>query len=921
MVLLGVGMITSLALAAPDWEATLEQVKPAVVSIRVTATRSFDTQDAQFSYATGFIVDAEQGLILTNRHVVQPGPIVAEAILANNEEIALTPVYRDPVHDFGFFRFDPDEVQFMDLVALPLHPEAARLDTDIRIIGNDAGEQGAILQGTLSRLDRDAPYYGRGNFNDFNTFYIQSASGTSGGSSGSPVLDIYGRVVALNAGSKRTAASSFFLPLDRVVTALAHVQDGEPVPRGTLQTAFEYLPYDELKRRHLQEDTEARFREMFPAGTGMLSVESIVPLSPAGALLQPGDILVAIDKEPVAHFVALEAALDAAVGGEVALSIQRNGEAQEISVPVTDLHAITPSSYFTVGNAILNDLSYQKARSFAIPMRGVSVTSSGYALANAGIPTDAILFEAEGQPIFSIDDLEAVFAAVPEGGRAQVSFFHPNNPSRVQVTAVEMEREWFPMERCARDDETGLWPCVPSAAAPAREPQEARATTLPVPRDRVARKVAPSLVMVDFDAPYRSDGIYGSYFRGTGIIVDAERGLVAVDRDTTPVMLGEVGLVFAGSVEIPGEVVWLHPEHNIAFVRYNPEHIGDTPVSAAAIDPTPLEEGERIWQVGLSSDDQVVWRETAVERIRPVSLSIPQTPFFREQNVSLVDPQGVVPSLGGVLVDKKGRVRASWASFVDLADGDPDARLQGLPSALLAEALDHWEEGTWQSFGVEFTELGLAEARRRGLGEAQAALLEADNDRRKALQVARIRPDAPAAGVLKSGDILLSIDGETVTRFSDLEAARARGGATVEVFRGDGLVSVSVPTMTLSTRGTERVVGWAGALLQETPEWVAIQRGIVPTGVYVSWYWYGTPAAKHGLRGTRRITAVNGVAVDSLDSFLAAVEGLGDRDAVQLTTRRLDGREQVLTVRQDLQYWPTFEVVRAEEGWRRVERR
>lgn len=54
--------------------------------------------------ATGFIVDAQRGIILTNRHVVSPAPIVAQAVLTNYEEVDLKPVYRDPVHDFGFMQ-------------------------------------------------------------------------------------------------------------------------------------------------------------------------------------------------------------------------------------------------------------------------------------------------------------------------------------------------------------------------------------------------------------------------------------------------------------------------------------------------------------------------------------------------------------------------------------------------------------------------------------------------------------------------------------------------------------------------------------------------------------------------------------------------------------------------------------------------
>lgn len=71
--------------------------------------------------------------------MVSTGPMRATATFTNKEEVDLVPIYRDPVHDFGFFSFSPAAVKYMKVVAIELAPNAARVGLEIRVVGNDNG--------------------------------------------------------------------------------------------------------------------------------------------------------------------------------------------------------------------------------------------------------------------------------------------------------------------------------------------------------------------------------------------------------------------------------------------------------------------------------------------------------------------------------------------------------------------------------------------------------------------------------------------------------------------------------------------------------------------------------------------------------------------------------------------------------------
>ncbi|XP_023761570.1 protease Do-like 7 isoform X1 [Lactuca sativa] len=989
---------------AEDWRKALHNVVPAVVVLRTTACRAFDTESAGASYATGFVVDKRRGIILTNRHVVKPGPVVAEATFVNREETPVYPIYRDPVHDFGFFRYDPAAIQFLSYEEIPLAPEAACVGLEIRVVGNDSGEKISILAGTLARLDRDAPHYKKDGYNDFNTFYMQAASGTKGGSSGSPVIDWQGRAIALNAGSKTSSASAFFFPLERVVRALNFLQKGRAsgqdkweavsIPRGTLQTTFVHKGFDETRRLGLQTETEQLVRHASPlTETGMLVVDSVVPGGPAYNHLEPGDVLVRMNGEVTTQFLKMETLLDDSVGQNVELQFERGGTPLTVQLKVEDLHSITPNHFLEVSGAVIHPLSYQQARNFRFHCGLVYVSEPGYMLYRAGVPRHAIIKKLASKDISNLQDLINVLSNLSKGARVPLEYISYTDRHRRKSVLVTVDRhEWYaPPQIYTRDDNSGIWVGKQAlVVGPTLEvikgvdvdvgEQVANGNNVTNMEDSSSdngngngnasvaeRVIEPTLVMFEVYVPSSCmlDGVHSQHFVGTGVIIyhSQDMGLVAVDKNTVAISASDVMLSFAAfPIEIPGEVVFLHPVHNYAIIAYDPSALGATGASlvrAAQLLPEPgLRRGESVYLVGLSRSLQTTSRKSVVTNpCAALNISSADSPRYRATNMEVIElDTDFGSSFSGVLTDEEGRVKAIWGSFstqvctnhrsknkkkrkikYGVNSSEDHQFVRGIPIHSITQVLDKIISGAKAKgpsllingvtrpmplvriLEVELYPTLLSKARSFGLNNNWIqALAKKDPVRRQVLRVKGCLAGSKAENLLEQGDMVLAINKKPVTCFQDVEDAchvldlsdNMEEKLELTIFRQGCEVEVVVGTDIRDGNGTKRVINWCGCFVQE-PHPAVRALGFLPEeghGVYVTRWSHGSPVHRYGLYALQWIVEVNGKPTPDLDAFVDVTKEIEDGEFVRVRTIHLNGKPRVLTLKQDLHYWPTWEL-------------
>ncbi|KAI1423308.1 Pro-apoptotic serine protease NMA111 [Xylaria sp. FL1777] len=919
-----------------EWQATIENVVRCVVSIRFCQTCSFDTDAACASEATGFVVDAERGLIITNRHVVGAGPFTGYVVFDNHEEVDAYPVYRDPVHDFGILRFDPKAIKYMPVSALPLRPDLAKVGVEIRVVGNDAGEKLSILSGVISRLDRNAPEYGEG-YSDFNTCYYQANAAASGGSSGSPVVNIDGYAIALQAGGRSDGASTdYFLPLDRPLRALRCIQEGKPVDRGTIQCQFLLKPFDECRRLGLSQEWEAAAREAFPKATNMLVAEIVLPEGPSHHKVEEGDVLLKVNGEMVTQFIRLDDILDSSVGNTVRLTLQRGGEDVEVDVEVGNLHDITPDRFVTVAGGSFHDLSYQQARLYGVACKGggVFVCESTGAFRVDSADSGWMVQSVDHKKTPDLKTFIEVMKQIPDKARVVITYKHLRDLHTLNTTIVNVDRHWSTKMRLAvRNDTTGLWDFEDIAdPLPPEPPVRTKAafiqlehTSHPAVADLVR-----SFVRVTCVLPLKLDGFPRNRKWGMGLVIDAEKGLVVISRAVVPYDLCDIWITIADSVLVQGKVVFLHPLQNYAIVQYDASLV-DAPILSAKLSTDNITQGASTTFIGFNRSGRIVHAATTVTEVTAVSIPANSgAPRYRATNVDAitVDTSLSQHCGSGVLVDSQGTVQALWLTYLgERVHGSRDEEYHlGLATPTLLPVLPLIQKGQTprlRMLSMEFRAISMSQARIMGVSEDWIQRVpEVSKHSHHFFMVSKLtfeRGNHP--NVLLEGDVILTLNGKMMTRVSELDIMYSHEVLDAVILRESQEMHLEVPTVTLDDVETDHAISFCGAILHVPHLAVRQQISQLHSEVYVSARSRGSPSYQYGLAPTNFITHVNGKPTPDLKTFLETVVKIPDNTYFRIRAMTFDNVPWVVTMKKNEHYFPTMEWIKdgsEPSGWRRI---
>jgi serine protease Do len=272
------------------------------------------------SLGSGFIVDADKGLIVTNNHVIRDADEV-RVTLHDDTVLDAEIVGKDEKTDLALLKVKTDKHK---LTAVSFgNSDTMRVGDWVLAIGNPFGLGGTVTSGIISARKRDI---NAGPYDDF----IQTDASINRGNSGGPMFSLKGEVIGIN--------TAIFSPTG------GSVGIGFAIPSNLAKPVIDQLTQYGKTRRgwigvRIQTVTDEIAEGLGLKETRGALIASVTPGGPADkAKLEPGDVILELNGQKLDAMRQLPRIVaETPIGTEASVLYWRAGKTATTKVAVGEL--------------------------------------------------------------------------------------------------------------------------------------------------------------------------------------------------------------------------------------------------------------------------------------------------------------------------------------------------------------------------------------------------------------------------------------------------------------------------------------------------------------------------------------------------------------------------------------------------------
>lgn len=411
-----------------------DKIMPALVHIEPVKEIYSEGKKRKRTVTGSGVIFSKSGYVVTNNHVAEKAKKV-NCILSNKEEVSAEVVGTDPYTDIAVLKLNLDSLKSKIQWAEFGTSTTLEMGQTVLAFGSPLGLSRSMSLGIISSLDRYFEDSG-GMLSPYN-LWIQTDAAINPGNSGGPLVDIFGRVIGINARGIRSGENiGFAIPIDIVKEVVEQlIQHGE-VNRSWIGVTIQNL-----------KDFEKILKIKDQNGVLVASVEEDSPAEKAGIL--PQDILTEFDGTKISARFQEELPKirklfsDAKIGGKVKIKGIRNRS--EISFELT---TVLKGKYeeeefeFSEWGFSAKQLTQRLSRFLKVPQNyGILVTGTetGGLAQKAKFRTGDLILSLDGQDVGSLEEFKELYRKAISSSSSRFLILTENRKSRMFKLIVTKE--------------------------------------------------------------------------------------------------------------------------------------------------------------------------------------------------------------------------------------------------------------------------------------------------------------------------------------------------------------------------------------------------------------------------------------------------------------------------------------------------